>query len=171
MPTECVRLRLAQASDRAALQAFLSRLSPATLHARYLTPVSSMDGLRGDRELDRLLDGDSAAHVVLLALDGEHVRGVAEFVAEDARSAEIAFVVEDAFQGRGIGRRLVRRLEQEHAYVAAIGYAQLRLRHDPLHEASYQHLMRLHALSGDRASALRVYYTCTTVLKRELGMG
>ncbi len=55
--------------------------------------------------------------------------------------------------------KLVVRLEQANEYMAAIGYAQRLLRHDPLHEATYQHLMRLHARSGDRASAVRVYRT------------
>jgi predicted ATPase/DNA-binding SARP family transcriptional activator len=66
--------------------------------------------------------------------------------------------------------RLILLLEQEGAYAAAIGHAQRLLRHDPLHETTYQHLMRLHALSGDRASALRVYHTCATVLEHELGV-
>ena len=66
--------------------------------------------------------------------------------------------------------RLILILEQECEYAVAIGHAQRLLRHDPLHEATYQHLMRLHALSGDRASALRVYKTCATVLERELGV-
>ncbi|MFL5801446.1 MAG: ATP-binding protein, partial [Roseiflexaceae bacterium] len=64
--------------------------------------------------------------------------------------------------------RLILLLEQQYDYGAAIGYAQRLLRHDPLHEATYQQLMRLHAGSGDRASALRVYHICTTVLEREL---
>jgi len=66
--------------------------------------------------------------------------------------------------------RLVLLLEQQQDYGAAIGYAQRLLRHDPLHEAMYQHLMRLHARSGDRASALRVYHTCATALERELAV-
>src|SRR6266542_6165470 len=66
--------------------------------------------------------------------------------------------------------RLVVLLEQSGEYAAAIGYAQRLLRHEPLHEAAYQHLMRLHAASGDRASAVRVYRTCATVLERELGV-
>jgi len=64
--------------------------------------------------------------------------------------------------------RLVRMLEEQRDYPSAIGYAQRLLRHDPLHEATYRHLMRLHALNHDRAGALRVYHTCTTVLQREL---
>ncbi len=64
--------------------------------------------------------------------------------------------------------RLVRMLEEQQDYQAAIRIAQCLLRHDPLHEATYRRLIRLHALNGDRADALRVYHTCATVLKREL---
>ncbi len=65
--------------------------------------------------------------------------------------------------------RLIVLLEQERDYNAAITAAQQLLRHDPLHEATYRQLMRLHALHGDRAAALRVYHTCARLLERELG--
>jgi DNA-binding SARP family transcriptional activator len=60
--------------------------------------------------------------------------------------------------------------ESERDYPAAIAYARRLLRHDPLHEASYRRLMRLLALTGDRASALQNYHTCATLLHRELGV-
>jgi DNA-binding SARP family transcriptional activator len=66
--------------------------------------------------------------------------------------------------------QLILALEEKRDYRAAIGYAQQSLRHDPLHEATYRSLMRLHALTGDRAGALRVYHTCVTVLERELSV-
>jgi DNA-binding SARP family transcriptional activator len=66
--------------------------------------------------------------------------------------------------------RLMLLLECTQEYLAAIGYAQRLLRYEPLHEATYQHLMRLHALRGDRASAVRVYQTCATILARELAV-
>ncbi len=66
--------------------------------------------------------------------------------------------------------RLIGLLESQRDYQAAIGYAQRLLRHDPLHEAAYRRLMRLRALSRDRAGALRVYHTCATTLQRELGV-
>jgi hypothetical protein len=44
------------------------------------------------------------------------------------------------------------------------------LRQDPVHEATYRRLMRLHSRGGERARALRVYHTCATVLERELGV-
>lgn len=64
--------------------------------------------------------------------------------------------------------RLAILLEAEHDYRAALSYAQRLLRHDPLREETYRLLMRLHALSGDRTGALRIYQTCAAVLKREL---
>lgn len=66
--------------------------------------------------------------------------------------------------------QLILLLEAQRDYAAAIEYAQRLLRCDPLHETSYGHLMRLHALHGDPASALRVYHTCATLLQRELGV-
>ena len=65
-------------------------------------------------------------------------------------------------------QRLIVVLEQTRDYQGAIRAAQRLLRHDPLHEATYCHLMRLYALSGNRAAALRTYHTCATVLEREL---
>jgi len=65
--------------------------------------------------------------------------------------------------------QLITLLEQERDYTDAIMAAQQLLRQDPLHETTYRQLMRLYALRGDRAAALRVYHTCVTVLERELG--
>lgn len=66
--------------------------------------------------------------------------------------------------------RLIQLLEARREYARAISYAQRLLRHDPLHETAYRRLMRLRALAGDRAGALRVYHTCATRLQRELGV-
>jgi DNA-binding SARP family transcriptional activator/predicted ATPase len=60
--------------------------------------------------------------------------------------------------------------EERRAYPDAIGCAQRLLQHDSLHEAIYRRLMRLHALNGDRAAALRVYHTCVSLLAQELGV-
>jgi DNA-binding SARP family transcriptional activator len=66
--------------------------------------------------------------------------------------------------------RLILLLEQERDYPSAISYAQRLLGYDPLHEATYRHLMRLYAVNGERATAIRVYHACTTVLDRELAV-
>ncbi|HEX9370854.1 MAG TPA: AAA family ATPase [Roseiflexaceae bacterium] len=65
--------------------------------------------------------------------------------------------------------QLVDLLEQADELRAALGYAERRLQHDTLREISYRRLMQLHALNGDRGSALRVYHDCAAMLERELG--
>ncbi len=52
----------------------------------------------------------------------------------------------------------------------AIAYGERLLAHDPLREATYRLLMRLHDARGDRARALRVYHACAAALERELGV-
>ena len=66
--------------------------------------------------------------------------------------------------------QLILLLERACDYRAAIGYARRLLQADPLREEAYRQLMRLYALSGDRADVVRVYQTCVTVLKRELNI-
>lgn len=61
-------------------------------------------------------------------------------------------------------------LEEAHEYASAAAAAQQLLQVDPLHEAAYRRFMRLQALSGNRAGALRTYHTCDTILQRELGV-
>jgi DNA-binding SARP family transcriptional activator len=66
--------------------------------------------------------------------------------------------------------RLAELLELERDYRGAIPWARRLLDDDPLNEDACSRLMRLHALNGDRAGALRVYHGCATALVRELGV-
>jgi DNA-binding SARP family transcriptional activator len=68
------------------------------------------------------------------------------------------------------GETLLKLQENQRNYPAAIETAQQLLRHDPLHEPTYRRLMRLQALSGGKADALRTYHTCATFLEQELGV-
>jgi predicted ATPase len=70
----------------------------------------------------------------------------------------------------GLLERLVHARQSEGAVPAALYYARLLVREDPLQESSYRLLMRLYASAGDRAAALRVYRLCAEVLRRELGV-
>ena len=106
-----LRYRALRASDRAAIVAFFGRLSPETVRARYFSSVR-LSGPFGERELARLFEPAGGAHMVVVATQGTAVRGIAEFVAEDARRGEVAVVVEDAVQGRGVGRCLMSRLRR-----------------------------------------------------------
>ena len=106
------RYRLARTSDQAEVRAFLNRLSLSTVLARYLSPAISASELLREREVQRILDGKRPQHLVLVAVDGGEIRGVGELAVESADSADVGFVVEDAFQGRGIGRLLFRKLSR-----------------------------------------------------------
>jgi GNAT superfamily N-acetyltransferase len=106
------RVRLARPDDRGAVRAFLGRLSPRTVQARYLSPLLPLDDARADLEVARLFDSTDFERTIVLAMDGADVRGIGEFSIEDAERAELGLIVEDAFQGRGIGKRLLRALER-----------------------------------------------------------
>lgn len=66
--------------------------------------------------------------------------------------------------------RLIRSLENQGNYHAAIRYSEQLLRSDPLREETYRQLIRLFMLSGNRTGATRIYQTCTRVLKHELNV-
>lgn len=66
--------------------------------------------------------------------------------------------------------QLIALSQTQQDYQSAISYAQQWLREDPLAEEAYLYLIRLYALSGDRARALRVYHSCVTTMERELGV-
>lgn len=66
--------------------------------------------------------------------------------------------------------RLVALLEAAQDFAAAIPHAQRLLRHDPLHEAGYRHLMRLQAATGNRTGVVRAFNACEAVLRKELGV-
>lgn len=65
-------------------------------------------------------------------------------------------------------KRVITGLEERRAYADALQHARRLIALNPLEEGAYRSLMRLHALQGDRAGALRAYHTAATVLQREL---
>jgi DNA-binding SARP family transcriptional activator/tetratricopeptide (TPR) repeat protein len=62
------------------------------------------------------------------------------------------------------------RLEEAREYAAALAVARRAARAQPLDEEWARRLMRLHALAGDRAAALRAYAACEAALAAELGV-
>ncbi len=70
----------------------------------------------------------------------------------------------------GVLTRLIAHLEKAGEYPAAISYGERLLSCDPLSEARYQTLIRLHALNGDRAAATRAYHQCVAALRSELNV-
>ena len=66
--------------------------------------------------------------------------------------------------------RLVQCCMRDGHYAQGIEFATLVLRGDPAREYTHRQLMHLHALAGDRTSALRQFARCTEILHKELGV-
>jgi DNA-binding SARP family transcriptional activator len=60
--------------------------------------------------------------------------------------------------------------EDRHQYEAGLEFGERILRADRAHERTYQVMMRLHHLAGDRAGAVRLYQRCAVALQEELGV-
>jgi RimJ/RimL family protein N-acetyltransferase len=94
-----------EAVDRAGIEAMISRCSAETLYRRFFTPIPqpAEDETMLDR-LPRVGPGD-AVDVVEVA---GRIVGMGSFHRQDGEDeAEVALLVEDAFQGRGLGTELV----------------------------------------------------------------
>lgn len=106
-----VRFRPLRPSDGPTLRHGMTRLSERTRWLRFHSAQSELN----DHELAQLLDVDHVDRVAIVAeLTDEHGDadpvGVARYARTDPMSADIAVVVVDEFQGRGLGKRLLRHL-------------------------------------------------------------
>jgi acetyltransferase len=102
-----ITVRPIRPSDRDALAAALEHLSAASVRARFLAPKDHFSR----RELDYLTIVDGHDHVALvaeLADDPGCIVGVGRFVRlpDDPETAEVAITIADAWQGKGMGRRM-----------------------------------------------------------------
>jgi GNAT superfamily N-acetyltransferase len=98
-------VRRADPSDRQAALALHERCSTRTLRLRYHGPVGD-----ADRYIGHLLEPRYGQTLTVETADGDLV-ALAHLMWDDG-SAEIAVLVEDAWQRRGLGAELVRRLAE-----------------------------------------------------------
>lgn len=101
-----VRLRPLVPNDRAAYTDAVRGLSPTSLHRRFFTGGQPSQGT-----IDRLLEVSYTEHFALVAVAdhaGEPL-GVGRFIRlrRDPTTADLAFGIRDAHQGRGIGTLLL----------------------------------------------------------------
>ncbi|GAA4683057.1 bifunctional GNAT family N-acetyltransferase/acetate--CoA ligase family protein [Pseudonocardia yuanmonensis] len=109
-----VHLRPIQPSDADALLAFHQRLSDRTRYLRYFGPYPRIP----PRDLERFVTVDHHKRVALIALLGDEIIAVGRYEGlgdpdkpdEPVTSAEVAFVVRDDHQGRGLGSILLEHL-------------------------------------------------------------
>jgi RimJ/RimL family protein N-acetyltransferase len=102
------RIRTVQPSDAEALHAMYEGVSADALWLRFFS-VSTAVVERDIAALTRAPDDD---HASLLAEIGSHVVGVATFerLGDEPTNAEVAFLVDDAHRGKGIGTLLLGQL-------------------------------------------------------------
>ena len=105
--SENLEIRPIEPGDVDALRRMFFRLSPETVYRRFFRPIREPS----PKVLEYLTHVDhDRRDALVMVVDGEIVAVARYDRAEGTDDAEVAVVVEDAWQGRGIGRRLVARL-------------------------------------------------------------
>src|SRR5262249_39462956 len=104
----CVWLRAIRPEDETGLRALFDRLSPATVYQRFFRAWGRLP----DDWFQHFANVDYARRLALVAeaytLDGPRLVGVARYEPTDiADVAEVAVVIEDAWQGLGLGHLLL----------------------------------------------------------------
>jgi GNAT superfamily N-acetyltransferase len=96
--------------DKERLREMFSRLSSETIYRRFHLPYSQVP----ERILTLMLNVDHHDNEAFLAVVGGEVVGHAMYVRlENERCAEVAFVVEDGWQSRGIGKLLLSQIAEK----------------------------------------------------------
>ena len=105
-----VRLRQIQPSDAPAIVEFHSRMSDRTRYLRYFSPYPRIP----ERDLERFVNVDHHDREAFVTVSGPRIMAVGRYerLGPDSPEAEVAFVVEDAHQGRGIGSVLLEHLAE-----------------------------------------------------------
>lgn len=120
--TATIRLRPLRRAETAVIDAVFEGMSDRSRHLRFHGPRPRLTAAMRDA----LADADGTRHVALVA---EAVTptavepvGIGHLIALGDGTAEIAFMVADAWHGRGIGRRLVTALRRR---AVDLGHARL----------------------------------------------
>ncbi len=101
-----VRIRPITPDDAERLAAFHRSLSDETVYFRFFAPYPELT----ERDLERFTHVDHVDRVALVATVGGELVGVGRYDRVDATDAEVAFVIRDDHQGRGLGSVLLEHL-------------------------------------------------------------
>ncbi|AGL20227.1 bifunctional GNAT family N-acetyltransferase/acetate--CoA ligase family protein [Actinoplanes sp. N902-109] len=103
-----VHLRPIRPGDAAAIVEFHSRMSDRTRYLRYFSPYPRIP----ERDLERFVNVDHHDREAFVIVSGPRIMAVGRYerLGPESPEAEVAFVVEDAHQGRGIGSVLLEHL-------------------------------------------------------------
>jgi acetate---CoA ligase (ADP-forming) len=120
---QSVLLRTATADDIPAVERFMQSVSPESLQMRFMAAVSYV----ARSMIEFMCTGDPRDRLCLLAIDGQgpdaRVIGMGNYVSLGVSwKAEVAFLVHDEFQGRGISTLVLERLAGIAAAQGFIGF-------------------------------------------------
>jgi acyl-CoA synthetase (NDP forming)/RimJ/RimL family protein N-acetyltransferase len=101
-------LRPIRADDADALVDFYSRVSEQSKYFRFFAPYPVLS----ERDVERFTHVDHARRVAFVVLRGDDIIAVARYDGLDDREAEVAFLVQDDYQGRGLGQLLLEHLAE-----------------------------------------------------------
>jgi acetyl coenzyme A synthetase (ADP forming)-like protein len=105
-----VHIRPIKPSDGAGISAMHSRLSPESVYLRFFSVLPQLT----PKMLDHFVHVDYVARLALVAELGDQLIAVARYdqlaTGDEGAEAEVAFVVDDAHQGRGVGTILLEHL-------------------------------------------------------------
>jgi acyl-CoA synthetase (NDP forming)/GNAT superfamily N-acetyltransferase len=105
-----VHLRQIRPDDAPAILDFHGRMSERTRYLRYFSPYPSIP----ERDLARFVNVDHRDREAYVIVSGSRIMAVGRYerLGPGSPEAEVAFVVEDAYQGRGIGSVLLEHLAE-----------------------------------------------------------
>jgi GNAT superfamily N-acetyltransferase len=100
-----LRLRPLEPSDERAYRRFVASLSTRSQYYRFFSPRQCLT----EGEIRHFLHVDHDRREAIAVLDGDEIVGIGRYdqVATRPSDAEVAFVVRDEYQGRGIAPRLL----------------------------------------------------------------
>jgi acyl-CoA synthetase (NDP forming)/GNAT superfamily N-acetyltransferase len=101
-------IRPIRADDEQLMVQFYSRVSDESKYYRFFSPMPTLS----ERDVRRFTHVDHRDRVALVMLLGGQMIGVGRFDVVEPKEAEVAFLVEDQHQGRGIGQLLLEHLAQ-----------------------------------------------------------
>ncbi|MET3960260.1 acyl-CoA synthetase (NDP forming)/GNAT superfamily N-acetyltransferase [Marmoricola sp. OAE513] len=109
-------------SDSDGLVTFYADVSDQSKYFRFFAPMPTLS----ERDLRRFTEVDHRARVAFVLTVAEKILAVASYELLEPGEAEVAFLVQDAHQGRGIGQQLLEHLAQAarergvHRFVAEV---------------------------------------------------
>ena len=105
-----LEIRAQRPEDQAAMLEVFGRLSEQSRYTRFFAPKPGLS----EKEIAHFMNVDFADHVALVAVADDagsrRIVGAGRYIVSQPGTAELAFAVDDAHQGRGIASALIRHL-------------------------------------------------------------